>query len=167
MLVLMVILKAFKYRLYPNVLQQELLARHFGCARMVYNHFLRQRMDFYAKHRGEKKQGLTYPDTSRMLTELKRRPDFVWLNAVNAQSLQQALKDLDAAHQNFFAGRARYPRFKHKRDKQSFRIPQGFKLDEQAGRLLLPKLPPLRIVLHRPLQGTLRSVTVSRRPSGR
>ncbi len=163
----MVILKAFKYRLYPNAEQQKLLARHFGCVRVVYNYFLRRRMAFYAEHKGEKKQSLTYTDTARMLTELKRQPDYVWLNEVNSQALQQALRNLDAAYQNFFQGRARYPQFKRKRDKQSFGVPQQFKLDDKAGRLRLPKLPPLRIVLHRPIQGALRSVTVSRSPSGR
>ncbi len=163
----MVILKAFKYRLSPNAEQQKLLARHFGCTRVVYNYFLRQRMDYYAQHQGEAKPGLTYTDTARMLTALKRQPDFIWLNEVNSQALQQALMDLDAAYQNFFAGRAQYPQFKHKRDKHSFRVPQGFKLDAKAERLMLPKLPPIRIVLHRPIQGTLRSVTVSRSPSGR
>jgi putative transposase len=163
----MLIRKTFKFRLYPNAAQQVLLARHFGCVRVVYNYFLRQRMDFYEAHKGENKQGLTYNDTARLLTQLKRQPEYAWLGEVNAQALQQALMNLDAAYANFFEGRAGFPRFKRKRDKQSFRVPQDFALDEKAGHLRLPKMTPIRIVVHRPLEGTLRSVTVARSPSGR
>jgi putative transposase len=163
----MVIRKTFKFRLYPNAAQQELLARHFGCVRVVYNHFLRQRIDFYAAHKGEEKQGLTYTDTTRLLTQLKRQPEYAWLGEVNSQALQQALKNLDAAYANFFEGRAGFPQFKRKRAKQSFRVPQSFALDEKTGHLRLPKMTPIKIVVHRPLEGTLRSVTVSRSPSGR
>ncbi len=163
----MVVQKTFKFRLYPNAPQCERLARQFGCCRVVYNHFLAERIAFYAAHKGEKKQGLNFNDTCKALTQLKRQVDYVWLNDVNAQVLQQALKNLDAAYVNFFEGRAEFPKFKCKGDKQSFRVPQNFDLDIQAGHLLLPKMTPLRIVLHRPVEGTLRSVTGSRTPSGR
>jgi transposase len=61
----MIIHQAFKFRLYPNVEQRIFLARQFGCARYVYNCFLRQRIDFYTTHKDEKKQGLNYCDTAR------------------------------------------------------------------------------------------------------
>jgi putative transposase len=98
----MVIHKAFKFRLYPNVEQQQSLVRQFGACRFVFNHFLRQRIDFYAAHKGEKKQGLNYGDTAKMLTELKQQPAFEWLKESNSQSLQQALRHLDTAFLNFF-----------------------------------------------------------------
>jgi putative transposase len=163
----MVVQKAFKFRLYPNAQQCERLAQQFGCCRVVYNHFLAERIAFYAAHKGEKKQGLNFNDTCKALTQLKRQADYIWLNEVNAQVLQQALKNLDAAYVNFFEGRAEFPKFKRKGDKQSFRVPQDFDLDIQTGHLLLPKMTPLRIVLHRPVEGTLRSVTLSRTSSGR
>ena len=163
----MVIHQAFKFRLYPNAEQRQALAQQFGCSRFVYNHFLRERMDFYAAHKGEKKQGLTYADITRLLTELKRQPEYPWLNDVNSQSLQQTLKDLDTAFGNFFAGRTQYPQFKSRKDKQTFRVPQHFTLDPHLGRLTLPKLEPIKIVVHRAVIGTLKSVTISRSSSSR
>jgi putative transposase len=163
----MIINQAFKFRLYPNVEQCQALARQFGCTRFVYNYFLRQRMDYYAAHKGEEKQGLNYSDTARMLTTLKRQPEYAWLHEVNSQALQVALRNLDAAYGNFFAGRAKFPRFKSRRDKQSFGVPQHFTLDIERGWLTLPKLTPLKIVVHRSVTGTLKSVTITRSPSGR
>ena len=164
---MMIVHQAYKFRLYPNAEQRQALDRQFGCSRFVYNYFLRQRMDHYAVHKGEKKQGLNYQDTARMLTFLKHQPEYAWLREVNSQSLQVALRDLDRAYENFFAGRAKFPKFKRRRDKQSFGVPQHFTLDAEQGRLAIPKLVPLKIVVHRPIAGTLKSVTISRSPSGR
>lgn len=159
-------LQAFKFRLYPNVEQRIFLARQFGCARYVYNHFLRQRFDFYAAHKGEEKQGLNYYDTNKSLTVLKHQPGTEWLCEVNSQALQESLRNLDTAYRNFFEGRAEFPKFKRKYDKQSFRVPQHFYLDTDTGHLCLPKMAPIRIVVHRPIVGTMKSVTVSRTPAG-
>jgi putative transposase len=133
----------------------------------VYNYFLRERMDFYAAHKGEKKQGLNYHDTAERLTALKRQPDYAWLNEVNSQALQVALRNLDTAYENFFKGRAEFPKFKRRRGKQSFGVPQHFSLDPFLGWLTLPKLEPIKMVLHRPVVGTLKTVTISYTPSGR
>jgi len=163
----MLVNQAFKFRLYPNTEQCQALARQFGCSRFVYNYFLRQRMDYYTVHKGEKKQGLNYYDTAKMLTALKQQPEYTWLQEVNSQALQVVLRNLDRAYANFFEGRAEYPKFKNRRDKQSFGVPQHFTLDAEQGWLTLPKLTPLRIVVHRPVKGALMSVIISRSPSGR
>jgi len=110
---------------------------------------------------------LNYYDTARLLAALKEKPEYGWLNEVNSQSLQAALRDLDTAYGNFFAGRAKFPKFKCRRDRQSFRVPQHFTLEAGRGRLGIPKLSPLRIVVHRPVEGRMKSVTISRSPSGR
>ena len=133
----MLIQRAYRFRLYPAKAQEELLARHFGCCRFVYNHFLAVRRDHYQEH----DQGLNYQDTCKLLTTLKHNPDHEWLKEVNAQSLQQALRDLDRAFRNFFQGRARYPRFKRKRGRQSFRVPQSFRVE--GDRLVIPKVSPI------------------------
>src|SRR5271157_5690425 len=164
---MMVINQAFKFRIYPNAEQRQALARQFGCSRFVYNTFLQERMDFYAAHKGEKKQGLNYQDTALRLTAMKRQPEYAWLREVNSQALQVALRNLDTAYKNFFAGRAKVPKFKCRRDKQSFGVPQHFTLDAEQNRLSIPRLTPLKIVVHRPVVGTPRSVTISRGPSGR
>jgi putative transposase len=113
----MMIHQAFKFRLYPNTVQRQALARQFGCSRFVYNTFLQERMDFYAAHKGEKKQGLNYYDTALRLTAMKRQPEYAWLGEVNSQALQVALRNLDTAYRNFFAGRGEFPKFKSRRAK--------------------------------------------------
>ena len=71
----MILHKAFKFRLYPNLEQRQALERQFGCARFVFNTFLRERMEYYATHQGEEKQGLNYNATARLMTALKRKTE--------------------------------------------------------------------------------------------
>jgi len=158
----MMICKSFKFRIYPNKEQQGLFAKTFGCCRFVYNHFLRQRIDHYAEHG----KGLSYYDTSKLLTELKRDSEYDWLRDVSAQALQQSLRDLATAYTNFFEKRSRFPRFKSKRARQSFRVPQHFRIKEY--KLYVPKVPDgIKIVIHRPIEGTVKHITISKTPSGR
>jgi len=159
--------KSFRYRIYPTADQEKALASHFGQARFVYNHFLRKRIDYYAENKGEEKQSLNYHDTAKMLTELKTDPEFVWLRESNSQSLQQALRHLDIAYTNFFRGKARFPHFKKKSNKQSVSIPQHFSVDTEKNMLNIPKMSSLKIVLHRPIEGEMKSVTISKVPSGK
>ncbi len=157
--------KTFKYRIYPNQEQQIIFAKHFGCVRFVYNYFLRQRIDFYALNKEAENKGLTYQDTTLLLTQLKILPEFEWLKEVNSQSLQQALRHLDVAYNNFFNKRAKFPNFKKKRNKQSFSVPQSWSISE--GSLNIPKCRGIKIVLHRPIEGVMKSVTISRSSSGK
>ena len=120
----MLIRKAYRYRLYPNAEQEHLFAVNFGQARFVYNHFLAERKAFYDAHKTEKKKGLNYEDNAAALKKLKRDQNHLWLKEGSSQVLQQALKDLDQAYQNFFAKRAKFPKFHKKHDKQSARYPQ-------------------------------------------
>jgi putative transposase len=158
--------KAFKFRLYPTPEQEAILAKQFGAARFVYNYFLRQRIDYYAAHKGERKQGLNYHDTAKLLTALKHQPEYAWLRAANSQALQAALRNLDTAYNNFFNQRADFPEFKSRRAKQSFHVPQHFTVDAQQNRLTIPKMTPLKVVVHRPVEGEMKSVTISRTPAG-
>jgi len=157
--------KAFKYRIYPNSEQQEILAKHFGCTRFVYNFFLRQRIDYYVENKDNQKKGLTFHDTALRLTQLKKKAEFEWLRDVNSQSLQGALRDLDIAYNNFFNKRAKFPKFKKKHRKQSFTVPQHWSI--QGNTLNIPKCTGLKIVLHRETEGTPKSVTISMTPSGK
>src|SRR5262245_53912661 len=139
----MAIKSAYKFRLCPNTEQQAQLSKQFGCCRFTYNYFLRQRIDHYA----QAGKGLTYHDTALRLTELKKQADYLWLNEAQSQTLQQALRDLDTAYNNFFNKRADFPTFKKKHGKQSCRFPQGFKLNGKA--IYLPKIGWVMLVLHR------------------
>ncbi len=157
--------KAFKYRIYPNKEQQDILARHFGCTRFVYNHFLRQRIDFFAANKDADKKGLTYFDMCTMLVQFKKQEEVNWLKEVNSQSLQYALRDLDAAYNNFFNKRAKFPNFKKKRNKQSFSVPQHWSVNDN--KLNIPKCRGIKIVLHRQTEGIQKSVTVSYTATGK
>lgn len=159
--------KAFSFRLYPTPEQEKILASHFGQSRFIYNFFLRKRIDYYAANKGKEKQSLNYHDTAKMLTELKQQPDTVWLKESNAQSLQQSLRHLDIAYNNFFNNGFKFPNFKKKSRKQSFSVPQHFDIDVEAKRLNIPKLSPVKIILHREIEGTMKSITISKKPSGK
>ena len=153
----MLMRKAYRFRLYPTAAQQHQLAREFGCVRWVYNHFLERRQ---AAHQATGK-GLSYTDTTDELAGLKREPGLEWLREAYSQTLQQGLKDLDAAYQRFFSRQNRYPRFKRKHWRQSCRYPQGVKLTGE-GRQAWVYLPSpgaataRRGGRHRPRPRTLR-----------
>ena len=163
--------KAFKFRIYPNSQQKQFLAQSFGCARFIYNRFLRQRIDYYA----ENSKGLTYHNNALALTQLKKQPEFEWLNNISAQSLQQALRNLDVAYNNFFNKQAKFPNFKKKSNKQSFNVPQDFSVHDNI--LDIPKCKGIKIKLHRSrsamqrknrdIEGTMKSITISKTPSGK
>ena len=157
----MTINKAFKFRIYPDNTQKQFLAQSFGCARFVYNRFLRQRIDYYA----ENAKGLTYHNNALALTQLKKDPEFEWLNNTNSQSLQSALRNLDTAYSNFFNKKAKFPNFKKKSNKQSFGVPQNFSIHDNV--LDIPKCKGIKIKLHRDIEGTMKSITISKTPSGK
>lgn len=154
--------KAYKFRLYPTSEQKAYLARCFGCNRFVYNHFLRLTTDAYA----ESKKHLRYGDTAKLLTFLKKDQQYSWLTQVNSQSLQQTLKDLESAFVRFFRNLGGFPVFKKKRNCQSFRVPQHWSISSD-GKLKLPKMQPIKMVLHREIEGTPTSVTISKTPTGK
>jgi putative transposase len=161
----MLMRKAYRYRLYPNAAQQQQLAVNFGQARFVYNFFLAERKAFYETHKTESKKGLTYYDNAARLHDMKREEPFAWLKEAHSQVLQQSLKDLDRAYQNFFAKRAKFPRFHKKRDKQAAHYPQGVKVGEAW--VDIPKIGRVKAVIHRPCEGKIKNVTLTKNKSGR
>ena len=110
---------------------------------------------------------LSYTDTSNALTKLKKDPEKPWLKQVSSVPLQQGLRNLNTAFQNFFKGRTKYPKFKKKSNRQSAHYaPNAFKWCD--GRLTLAKMDrPLKIRFHRRFEGEPRSVVVSKDPSNR
>lgn len=147
-------LKAFKYRIYPNKEQAELLSKHFGACRFIYNLALETKMAAYSSAR----VNLSRYDLQVQMKELKQ--ECIWLKEINAQSLQTELMHLDAAYLKFFKG-AGFPKFKNRYDRQSFQCPQAVKLKD--GSLWLPKFKSgIKIALSRPLNGETRTVTISK-----
>ena len=155
----------YKFRIYPNKTQENLINRIIGSCRFVYNHFLAVRRDQWkANHKS-----VTYIQTASMLTDLKRREETCWLKEADSMALQEALKNLDKAYQNFFAKRAKYPRFKSKHNhSQSYRTRnQGNGIRFVDKKLKLPKIGLVKIKQHRTFEGRILNATVSRTASGK
>jgi transposase, IS605 orfB family len=154
--------KSYKFRLYPNKEQIDLLARHFGCARFVYNYFLNQRIEQY-RLTGKSDN---YYEQAKALTALKEKEETAWLKEVNAQSLQFAIKCLEVAYTNFFKKRAKFPKFKSKHSKNSFTVPQSSHISDN--RLFMRKFREgIKCRVHREIRGKIGKVTISKTPSGK
>lgn len=151
-------LKAFKYRIYPTSEQAILLAKSFGCARWFYNYALNLTSETYE----QTGKGLSRNEIINLLPSLKK--EYEWLTEAPSQVLQQAALNLSSAFLNFFEGRAKYPNFKKKQNRQSIRFPQGFKFKDNT--LIIPKIGEVYCKVSRQPEGTLKSVTVSVNPSG-
>ena len=128
--------KSFKVRIYPTKEQQALLEKTFGVNRFVYNYFLNLKSKLYEFY----KINLSYNNSSKVLTELKKQKN--WLKEVDSVSLQQTLRDLDNVCQNFFNSRGKYPNFKKKDDKNSYRTCGYIKINSRY--ITVPKLGLLR-----------------------
>ena len=154
--------KAFEYRLYPNRQQIQLLARTFGCARWVYNFFLRMCIDSY-ENTGK---SLSVYECMKTLPELKKREDTVWLAEVEAAALQQSLRDLDRAYKNFFrAKNIGFPKFKKKKSRKTYRTPDAKIVDDSH--VWIPKVGLVKARISRPIQGRILSATIKQVPSGK
>jgi putative transposase len=147
--------QAFKFVLRPNGEQLRNLRQFAGSCRFVYNKALALNVERYEK----KEKRLGYAGLCALLPNWKMEHEF--LSAVPAQALQQSLKNLERAYTNFFQKRADFPRFKKKGQRESFRIPQGFEIDNQNGRIKLPKLGWMRYRKSQDILGEASNVTVS------
>lgn len=154
----MQILKAFKFELMPNGAQIRRLKQFCGCSRFVFNRALVYRNEQYEADKSFK---FSYNKIANLLPEWKR--ELTWLKDCHSQVLQQALKDLESSFKNFFAKRSDFPKFKRKGEKDSFRFPQGCKLEQQNNRIYLPKIGWIRYRNSRAIVGEMKNVTVSRK----
>jgi putative transposase len=152
-------MKAIKIRIYPNTAQQQALAKSFGCARWVWNYSLNLMTETYR----DTGKGLSAYTVKMLLPGLKQEHE--WLKESYSQCLQSAVLNLSQAFVNFFEGRAKYPKFKSKHGRQSIQYPQNVKLEE--GRLILPKIGSVLAKVHRPIEGKIKTVTISINPDGR
>ena len=150
----------YKFRLYPNKQQEILLAKHFGCTRFVYNYFLAENKIEYEAT----KQHNNFYKNCELLKETKK--EYEWLNEVNSQSLQIALKNLETSFQRFFKKTSGFPKFHKKSNKQSFSVTnQSFKIE--GNRVILPKFRKgIKFDNHREIEGKILKSTISQIPSG-
>ena len=155
--------RAYKYRFYPSSEQVEILAKTFGCTRFVYNRILNVRTELYYNQ----KEKVGYVKASAMLTQLKKEPEYDWLNGVSSVPLQQCLRHQQAAFKNFFEGRSSYPKFKKKFSKQSAEFTKSaFRYKD--GKIYIAKSKePLAIRWSRELPSEPSTITISKDSAGR
>lgn len=155
--------RAYQYRFYPNDQQANLLAKTFGCVRYVYNSILRDRTDAYYNDQ----EKVNYTGANARLTAIKKRPESIFLNDVSSVPLQQCLRNQQTAFKNFFEGRAKYPVFKSKKQRQRAEFTYRA-FSYRNGELKLAKCDhPLNIKWSRPLPSAPTTVTVSKDHAGR
>ena len=151
--------KARKYRIFPNSSQKELIHKHCGSVRFLYNLALETKTMAYLGSN----VNLSRYDLQKQVVNLKK--ELPWLKETNSQSLQVALLDLDTAYSNFFKGRADFPKFKKKSNRGSFNVPQNVIIDSDL--LIIPKFKEgIKIKLHRNLIGAVKQATISFTPTG-
>ena len=152
----------YKFRMYPNTEQQELLGKYFGCVRFVYNHFLNERKEQYR----ETQKSDNYYEQAKKLTQLKKQEEYSWLKEINSQTLQHSLRHLESAYLNFFRGNAKFPRFKSKKDRKAFAVPQFCSIDGNS--ISLPKFKSnIKIKKHCECEGNVHSMTISKDCDGK
>ena len=150
-------LKAYKYRLYPNKEQQEYFAKCFGCVRFIYNRMLSDKIEYYKKT----KQKLNN-------TPAQYKKEFPWLKEVDSLALANAQMNLQTAYNNFFKRpEVGFPKFKSKKNHY-----YSYTTNNQGGNIYvsdryikLPKIGLVRVKKHRDFEGIIKSVTVSKTPS--
>ena len=152
-------LVAYKYRLYPNKEQQEYFAKTFGCTRFIYNRMLSDKINYY----NETKQRLNN-------TPAQYKKEFEWLKEVDSLALANAQMNLQTAYNNFFKRpEVGFPKFKSKKNNY-----YSYTTNNQGGNIYisekyikLPKIGLVRVKKHREFDGLIKSVTVSKVPSGK
>ncbi len=147
----------YKFKLEPTQEQQVLLNKHFGSVRWTYNYFLNQRKEEYLNN----KKSLSYNTQAGYLVQLKKEKETEWLKEINAQSLQYSLKCLDTSYQGFFNKRTQFPKFKSKRNRNSFTIPQDVRYSNN--KIIIPKFKEgIKIIMERKINGIIKKATVSK-----
>ena len=157
--------KAYKYRIYPNKEQQQLIDKHFGCCRYVYNLCLEKKINAYKTS----KKSISKFDLMKLLPSLKKEQETSFLKEVYSQSLVSTINNLDNAYKKFFKEKKGFPKFKSKRNaRQSFQIEQNTKVDFDKKKVYIPKFKEgIKCKFHRFFDGKIKSSTISRTPSGK
>ncbi|QUW20341.1 transposase [Sporosarcina sp. Marseille-Q4063] len=158
--------KAYKFRIYPTEEQETLVAKTFGCVRFVYNKMLAEQKENYERFKDNK----VLLKQQKFPTPAKYKGEFEWLKEVDSLALANAQLNLQESYRNFFEGRAKYPRFKTRKSRQSYTtnmVNGNIKLVD--GYLKLPKLKPIKMKQHReiPSHHIIKSCTLSKTTTGK
>lgn len=156
-------LKAYKYRIYPNEEQKIYFAKTFGCTRFVYNKMLADRIKYYEENKDLDIKQVKYP------TPAQYKKEFEWLKEVDSLALANAQMNLDKAYKNFFRDKSvGFPKFKSKKTNRfSYTTNnQNGTIRIEGNYIKIPKLKSkIKIVLHRQFKGLIKSATISKTPS--
>ncbi len=151
-------LKAYKYRIYPNLEQKEYLAKTFGCTRFIYNKMLNDKIEYY-KQTGEMLKN----------TPAQYKKEFEWLKEVDSLALANVQQNLEKAYKNFFRDKSvGFPKFKSKKTNyHSFTTNnQKGTVSIDNGYIKIPKLKTrIKIKYHRKFIGSIKSCTISKTSS--
>jgi putative transposase len=154
------VIKSYKYKINPTKSQKELINKHIGSCRFVFNLALETKQTAYAGN----KINLNCFDLINQLPNLKKECE--WLKEINSQSLQQSITHLDNAFTRFFKGQGDFPKFKKKTSRQSFNIPQNINIDFDENKLFIPKFKKgINIILHRSFKGNIKQATIIKTPT--
>ena len=156
----------YKFRIYPNKFQEEQIQKTFGCCRYVYNHYLALRKARYEAD----KSTMNYYECAKDLTSLKK--EFEWLKEADNTALQQSLRNLDSAFQNFFrrvknGEKPGYPKFKSKKNRYESYKTIAIYIKLVGNKVQLPKLGLVKCKVTREINGRILSATVYQNPSGK
>ena len=159
-------LKAYKYRIYPNNEQKIQIAKTFGCCRFVYNQTLAYRKEVYEKE----KKSVSKTDCNNYCNRQLKK-EYEWLKEVDKFALTNAIYNMDAAYQKFFKEHVGYPKFKSKHNNHKSYTTNftngNITVDFENNRVKLPKLKNIKAKLHRNFSGQIKSATISQVPSGK
>ena len=159
-------LKAYKYRIYPNNLQKEQINKTFGCVRFVYNNVLAYKKEVYEKEH----KTLTKLDLNNYCNrELKIK--YEWLREVDKFAITNSVYNVDKAYNNFFKGKGGYPKFKSKKSSTKSYTTNytngNINVDFDNNKIKLPKLKQVKAKVHRKFNGIIKSATVFMNLSGK
>ena len=159
-------LKAYKYRLYPNKQQIEQIQKTFGCCRFVYNQTLAYRKELYET----KKESISRIDCNNWKNKFLK-VQYEWLKEIDKFALDNAVINMDSAYQKFFKEHNGYPKFKSKRNnKKSYKTNytnKNIEVSFEKNKIKLPKLKWVKTKVHREFTGKIKSATISQGPSGK
>ena len=160
--------KAYKYRIYPNKDQEELIQKTFGCCRFVYNQTLAYRKELYEAD----ETSMSKIDCNNYVVRVLKK-EYEWLTEVDKFALTNSVYNMDNAYQRFFKENKGYPKFKSKKNNRKAYTTNTNKgqgnidVSFENSKIKLPKLKWIKARGLRKFEGTIKSATVSQTPSGK
>ena len=159
-------LKGYKYRIYPNKQQEELIQKTFGCCRFVYNQILAYRKEKYEKD----KESMSKIACNNYVNQVLKK-EYEWLTEVDKFALTNSVYNMDSAYQKFSKEHTGYPKFKSKHNHYKSYTTNftntNIEVSFENNKIKIPKLKLVKAKVHREFVGKIKSATISQVPSGK